>query len=202
MLRKLEAFALGLGAPGVFILAFLDSSFIALPEVVDILIVFMVIEHPGRWLLYGGLATAGSVAGCAVLYELARRGGDAFLRKRLREHHMTRAMDLFARYGTLALIVPSLMPPPVPFKPFVLMAGVAGMPRARFIAAITAGRGVRYIGEALLALMYGQAAIAYLQENTRVVSIALSIAIGLGLAGYWTYRLLRRRRESGPDTLE
>lgn len=202
MLRKLEAFALGLGAPGLFVLAFIDSSFIALPEVVDILIVFMVIEHPAWWLLYGGLATAGSVAGCVVLYELARRGGDAFLRKRLREHHMTRATDLFARYGTLALIVPSVMPPPVPFKPFVLMAGVAGMPRARFIAAITAGRGVRYIGEALLALMYGQAAIAYLQENTRAVSIALSIAMVLGLAGYWTYRRLRRRRESGPDTLE
>lgn len=202
MLRKLEAFALGLGAPGLFVLAFLDSSFIALPEVVDILIVFMVIEHPEWWLLYGGLATAGSVAGCLVLYELARRGGDAFLRKRLKEHHMTRAMALFARYGTLALIVPSLMPPPVPFKPFVLMAGVAGMPRARFIAAITAGRGVRYVGEALLAVMYGRAALTYLQENTRTVSIVLTVAIALGLAGYWAYRVLRRRRESGRKTLE
>jgi len=202
VLRKLEAFALGLGAPGLFLLAFLDSSFIALPEVVDILIVFMVIEQPERWLLYGGFATAGSVAGCAVLYELARRGGDAFLRKRLREHHLTRAMALFARYGTLALIVPSLMPPPVPFKPFVLMAGVAGMPRARFLAAVTAGRGVRYVGEALLAFMYGRAAIAYLQENTRAVSIGLTVAIVLGLAGYWAYRVLRRRRESGRKTLE
>ncbi|HUF24923.1 MAG TPA: VTT domain-containing protein [Vicinamibacterales bacterium] len=202
MLRKLEAFALGLGAPGLFLLAFLDSSFIALPEVVDILVVFMVIEDPARWLFYGGLATAGSVAGCLVLYELARRGGDAFLRKRLKEHHMTRAMALFARYGTLALIVPSLMPPPVPFKPFVLMAGVAGMPRARFIAAVTFGRGVRYGGEALLAVMYGQAALTYLQENARTVSIALTIAVALGLGGYWTHRVLRRRRESGRKTLE
>jgi membrane protein DedA with SNARE-associated domain len=202
VLRKLEAFALGLGAPGLFILAFLDSSFVALPEVVDILVVFMVIEHPDRWILYGGMATAGSVAGCLVLYELARRGGDAFLRKRLKPHHITRAMTLFARYGTLALIVPSLMPPPVPFKPFVLMAGVAGMPRARFIAAVAFGRGVRYGGEALLALLYGEAAIAYLQENARSVSIAVTIALVLGLGAYWMYRRVRRRRESGRKTLE
>jgi membrane protein DedA with SNARE-associated domain len=202
VLRKLEALAIGLGAPGLFILAFLDSSFVTLPEVVDILVVLMVIEHPAAWLWYGGLATAGSVAGCLVLYELARRGGDAFLRKRVKAHHMTRATALFARYGILALIVPSLMPPPVPFKPFVLMAGVAGMPRARFIAAVTFGRGVRYGGEALLALLYGQAAIAYLQENARTVSIAVAIALVLGLGGYWMYRRLRRRRESGPKTLE
>ena len=180
---------MGLGGPGLFILAFLDSSFLALPEVVDVLIVWMVIAHPERWLWYGSLATAGSVTGCYVLYALARRGGEAFLRKRLNERHITRGMALFSRYGTLALIVPSLLPPPVPFKPFVLMAGVAAMPRARFIAAITAGRGVRYVGEALLALLYGRLALAYVHEHAGRLSIALAAAIALGLFVYF----LRRR---------
>ena len=127
-----EAFALGLGAPGLFLLAFLDSSILALPQVVEILIVWMVIAHPERWLLYGLMATAGSVAGCYLLYSLARRGGEAFLRKRLHERHVDRFLGLFQRYGVVSLIGPSLIPPPVPFKPFILMAGVSGMPRGRF----------------------------------------------------------------------
>lgn len=191
MLRKIEAFALGLGAPGLFILAFLDSSFIALPEVVDILIVVMAIEHPAWWVWYGALATAGSVAGCLVLYELARRGGETFLRRRMHERHVTRATALFARYGSLALIVPSWMPPPVPFKPFVLMAGVAAMPRARFIAAVTLGRGIRYVGEALLAVLYGRAALTYLHENAGRVSLVLVALAVIGGALYYAYRRSR-----------
>ena len=194
MLKKLEAFALGLGGPGLFILAFIDSSFIALPEVVDILIVWMVIDHPEWWLWYGAMATAGSVAGCYVLYDIARRGGEAFLRKRLSERHVTRGMALFARYGTLALVVPAISPPPVPFKPFILMAGVAGMPRGRFIAAITIGRAVRYFGEALLALYYGRAAMTYIHDNAGRIVIWLTAAIVILGAGYYVYRAIARRR--------
>lgn len=194
MLRRIEALALGLGAPGLFLLAFLDSSFLALPEVVDALIVWMVLEHPARWVWYGAMATAGSVAGCFVLYELARRGGEAFLRKRLKEHHVTRGMALFARYGALALIVPSLMPPPVPFKPFVLMAGVAGMSRIRFITAVALGRGIRYVGEAFLTLIYGQAALAYLHRHAVTVSLVLAAAVLLAGTGYYAYRAIVRRR--------
>ena len=194
MLKKIEAFALTLGAPGIFILAFLDSSFIALPEVVDVLIVVMAIERPEWWLWYGGLATAGSVAGSYVLYDLARRVGEAFLRKRLHERHVTRAMAIVARYGSLALIVPAVMPPPVPYKPFVLMAGVAGMPRVRFIAAVTAGRGIRYVGEALLAVLYGRAALTYLQQNAGTVSLALTGALIAGAVMYYAYRAAARTR--------
>jgi membrane protein YqaA with SNARE-associated domain len=185
---------MGLGAPGLFILAFLDSSFLALPEVVDVLIVWMVIEHPARWLWYGGMATAGSVGGCYVLYALARRGGEAFLRKRLREHHIESGMRLFNRYGVLSLVVPSLLPPPVPFKPFVLLAGVAGMSRVRFLTAVTAGRGFRYIGEALLAVLYGRAAIGYIHDNMARVSIWAAIIVAAGAIVYYAYRKLSPKR--------
>jgi membrane protein YqaA with SNARE-associated domain len=192
VLRRLEVFAMGLGGPGLFILAFLDSTFIALPEVVDILIVWSVIEYPHRWLWYGGMATAGSVAGCYVLYTLARRGGEAFLQKRLKADHIARGMQLFRRYGVLALIVPSLTPPPVPFKPFVLMAGVSSMPRARFLAAITTGRGIRYVGEAILAVLYGRQALAFIHTHARQLAIALGVCIAAGLLGHYAYRKLRR----------
>ena len=194
MLKRLESFALGLGGPGLFLLAFLDSSFLALPEVVDILIVWMVIEQPDRWLWYGAMATAGSVAGCYVLYDLARRGGEAFLRKRLSERHVTRGMAIFARYGTLALVVPSVMPPPVPFKPFVLMAGVSGMPRLRFISAIATGRGLRYIGEAFLAVLYGRAALDYIHRHAGMVSIVLAVVLLAAGVAYYAYRAFPRKR--------
>ncbi len=190
----IEAFAMGLGAPGLFLLAFLDSSVLALPQVVDILIVWMVLAHPDRWLLYGSMATAGSVAGCYALYALARRGGEAFLRKRLREGHVERAMALFQRYGVVSLIVPSLIPPPVPFKPFVLMAGVAGMPRHRFLVAVATGRGIRHIGLALLVVWYGRQALDYINANAGWVSfVAATVAAG-GALVYYGYRKLRPTR--------
>jgi membrane protein YqaA with SNARE-associated domain len=194
VLKRIETLALGLGGPGLFLLALLDSSFLALPEVVDILIVWMVIEHPDRWLWYGVMATAGSVAGSYVLYALARRGGEAFLRRRLRDHHITRGMHLFRRYGVLALVVPSLMPPPVPFKPFVLMAGVSSMRATTFLAAVTAGRSLRYIGEALLALLYGRQALAYVHQHAATLLQAGTALLIAGAAGYYAYRKLRAKR--------
>ncbi len=185
---------MGLGAPGLFLLAFLDSSVLALPELVDVLIIWMVIAHPDRWLLYGGMATAGSVAGCYMLYALARRGGEVFLRKRLRDAHIDRAMALFQRYGVFSLVVPSLMPPPVPFKPFILMAGVAGMPPVRFLASVTAGRGLRYVGEALLALWYGQKTLTYIHENVGWVLLLAAGAITAGALIYYAYRKLSPKR--------
>ncbi len=190
----IETFAMGLGAPGLFLLAFLDSSFLALPEVVDVLIVVMVVAHPDRWLLYGGMATAGSVAGCYVLYALARRGGEAFLRKRLHARHVERFMGLFQRYGGLSLGVPSLLPPPVPFKPFVVMAGVSGMPRARFIASVGSGRALRYVGEALLALLYGRQALTYIHENMAWVSLVAALVIAAAALAYYGYRRLSRTK--------
>ena len=190
----IEGFAIGLGAPGLFILAFLDSSILALPEVVDILIVWMVIANPDRWLLYGGMATAGSVAGCYMLYALARRGGEAFLRKRLRDAHIDRAMRVFQRWGVLSLVVPSLSPPPVPFKPFILMAGVAGMSRTRFLVSVTAARGLRYIGEAWLALWYGQRALTYVHENAGWIALVAAAVMVAGALIYYAYRKLSPTR--------
>lgn len=191
---RAETFALSLGAPGLFLLSFLDSTFLPLPQVVELLIVWMVIEHPEWWWLYGGLATAGSVTGCYVLYAIARRGGEAFLRRRLHERHVERFMGMFRRYGVFTLIVPSLIPPPVPFKPFVLLAGVSAMPRARFLAAVSTGRGIRFLGEALLVALYGRQALTYVQENAGWLSLwALALAAAAAL-GYYGYRRARARR--------
>jgi membrane protein YqaA with SNARE-associated domain len=185
--------ALALGGPGLFVLALLDSSFLSFPEVVDLLLVVMVTRHPERFLYYSTLATLGSIVGCCALYYVARRGGEAFVRKRFHDRHVDWAIGTFQKYGLLAVAVPSVLPPPVPFKVFVLAAGIAGVRPLDFVLAVALGRGVRYFGEGLLALWYGEAALTWIRANSTVVTIVLVAAMGLiGLA--WALR--RRRRAS------
>ena len=179
-----------LGSPGLFLLAFLDSSFLSFPEVVDVLMMGLAAKYPERALWYAALPTAGSVAGCYVLYSLALRGGEAFVRRRLKAHHVERAFAVFRKYGLLAVAVPSILPPPVPFKIFVLAAGASGMKRLDFLIAISIGRGVRYFGEALLAAWYGEAALrrieAFVHEHTTLVIAVVLIVIGA--LGVWIWR--------------
>lgn len=190
-----------LGGPGLFLLAFLDSSFLSFPEVVDVLLVGLAARYPEQSLGYAALATSGSVAGSYVLYTLARRGGEAFMRRRLKGHHVDGAFRVFRRYGVFAVAVPSLLPPPVPFKLFILSAGASGLGRLEFFLAITAGRGLRYFGEALLAAWYGEAAVrraeAFVHEHT---AFALMILAGLiAIAAAWVWWVRRRRREFDSD---
>jgi membrane protein YqaA with SNARE-associated domain len=189
-----QGFALALGAPGLFLVSFLDSSFISLPEITDLLLVWMVSQHPHRLLLYATMSTVGSISGCYVIYFIAKKGGEAFVRRRFHERHVDRSLELFQRYGWWVIIVPALLPPPAPFKIFVLMAGVAGMSSARFIAAIAIGRGLRYFAEGLLALWYGRAAIAFLNENLKPVAWGMTALLGVGVL-YWVWRIKRGQTE-------
>jgi membrane protein YqaA with SNARE-associated domain len=195
-----QHFAERYGGPGLAFVAFLDSSFLSLPEVSDLLIVFFVVRDPEHWLYYGLLTTVGSVAGCYALYELGRRGGHNFIMKRFHERHVDRALDWFKRYGLFVVIVPSILPPPTPFKIFVLLAGVADVRPISFISAVVIGRGFRYIGEAWLAYRYGDDARVFIEQNLPQVSIALALFIGIvGTAVIVWRRRLRRGDTPSPS---
>jgi membrane protein YqaA with SNARE-associated domain len=189
-MRRIVAWAQGvaisLGGPGLFFIAFLDASVLSLPEINDILIVWMVTRHKERLLYYASMSTLGSVAGCLVLYWLAWKGGEAVLRKWFHERHVERAMETFQRYGLLALLVPSILPPPAPFKIFVLLGGVARVPLRKFVGAIALGRGLRYFGEGLLAVWYGDAALGYIQEHGKEVALVTGVVVLVaGMAYFW-----------------
>jgi membrane protein YqaA with SNARE-associated domain len=187
----IKGFALAWGGPGLFLIGFLDSSFLSFPEVNDLLIVWMVTQHKHRLLYYTFMATAGSVLGCLTLYYIARKGGEAFLRRRFHDRHIDRGLRLFQKYGLLMVIVPALLPPPAPFKIFVLLAGVAAIPVWQFVTAITIARGIRYGGEGLLAVMYGDQANAFLRDHAKEAGLWLAgIALVLGLI--WV--LVKQRR--------
>ncbi|MEO8521727.1 MAG: VTT domain-containing protein [Acidobacteriota bacterium] len=184
-----QASAIAFGGPGLFVIAFLDSSFLSFPQVVDLLIIWLVTAHKGRVVYYALLPTIGSVAGCFALYMVGRKGGEAFLRRRLSAENVDRSLRIFQRYGLLAVAVPSLLPPPFPFKPFVLAAGVAGVRPVDFLIAVTIGRGIRYFGEAFLAFWYGERAAQFIRDNARPVSFGLAIAVlVLGIGWIWFRR--------------
>ena len=189
----IEAFALSIGGPGLFIIAFLDSSFLSFPEVNDLLIVLMVVNHPERMVLYATMATLGSVAGCLALYFVGRKGGERCCAKRFSGGSVERAVDLMRKYGAMALIVPALLPPPAPFKIFVLMGGVANIPlRPSSGDRVRARRPILRRGDS------GRACTASRRSttSTRTGARSRSCSALLVLAGGVAYYVWKRRRDA------
>jgi len=178
----------------MLVVAFLDSSFISLPQINDVLVVLMVTQYKAWMPYYALMATAGSVAGCYAIYALAGKGGAAFLRRRLKPGATERALALYKKHGLLALIVPALLPPPAPFKLFVLMAGVAGVRPLPFIGAIALARGARYLALGALAIFYGDAALELMRTRGRDVALALAGLIVAGAVGMWAWQRYNRAR--------
>ncbi len=173
----LQVTLLPYGGVGLMLLAICDSSFLSLPEVNDILLMTFSMERPDQMVLYATLTTIGSLVGCAMLYSVGRSGGEAFLRKRFSDTRLARVEQWYSKYGMLAVIIPSLLPPPTPFKIFVLSAGTFGISWPRFLTAVAVGRSLRYFSEGILAVVYGASAIEFVQENFGMIGIVVSAMI-------------------------
>lgn len=186
MLAAIEAWASELGGFGLFIIALLDSSFLSFPQVNDLLIIYLSTKYPDRMPIYAAMTTAGSLVGCFLLYWVGRRGGEVFLRKRFSAQRVDRGMAIYQRYGLLAVVVPALLPPPTPFKIFVLMAGAAAVSPWRFATAVIIGRGIRYFGQGFLAVRYGEQAAQMVAEHGTTVGLVLAgVALAAGVAYFW-----------------
>ena len=133
IVARVQVLALAMGAPGLFLVALLDSSILSLPEIADLLVIWMVVQHKERLVLYAASATLGSVGGCLALYFIGRKGGDALVRKRFKSSTVDRGLAVFQRHGLMAVLIPSILPPPAPFKIFVLLAGVARIGVGQFV---------------------------------------------------------------------
>jgi membrane protein YqaA with SNARE-associated domain len=193
IIASIQEWAAELGGAGLFIIALLDSSFLSFPQVNDLLIIVLSTRFPARMPYYAGMTTIGSLIGCYLLYGVARRGGEVFLRKRLRGRYVDRAIALYQRHGLLAVVVPALLPPPVPFKVFVLLAGAAAVSPVRFGIAVAAGRGIRYFGQGYLAVLYGEQAAEFMKAHGAAIGIGLALTAIL----IATVVLVLRRRRHG-----
>ena len=188
-----------IGPAGLFVVAFFDSSFLSLPEINDILVVTYCAAQPASAWIPIAMATLGSLAGCSVLWVIGRRGGEPLLERRFGKAQVERTRAAFERWDLWALIVPALLPPPMPFKIFVLSAGVFGVPWRRFAVTLILARGLRYVFWGLMGIFYGDEALHLLrtfdhwfdEEGWKVLA-----ALGAVLIVAFLVWFLRRRSRS------
>ena len=177
--------------PMMILIGALDSSLLSLPEINDYLVVGRCYKHPSAVFYFPLFAAIGSVLGCLLLYTIMRRGGQALLRRRFRAEHILRAELAYARFGVLALAVPAVLPPPLPFKIFVASAGALEYPRWKFLVTVFIARALRYYVEGILAVFYGRRVLTFLQDNGLAV---VSIIAAIGLVALLIYVLSGRGR--------
>jgi len=184
----------GLGGLGIMVIAIGDSSFLSLPEGNDLLIVILSTGRSwGNMIYYVGMTIIGSVTGCLLLYTVGRKGGSPVLRRKFSERSLMRAERLFERYGVLTVLIPSMLPPPMPFKIFVLSAGVFRLKAPEFLTAVLIGRTIRYSMWGILAVLYGNSVKEYMQQNLHVIGVVLLGIFALAIAGTLAYYLYRVR---------
>jgi membrane protein YqaA with SNARE-associated domain len=179
------------GAPGLFLLALVDSALIPIPQGVDVLLFAQVIRRPEAALLYAALATSGSLLGCAFLYSISRKGGELALRRRASPARVLSLRRQIEQYDALTLVLPTMIPLPLPMKLFVIAAGVFRVRFGRFLLAVLFGRVVRFFGIALAAQRYGEQTWRLLRQNAVAAAVVLVALLGLF---YWISRRLQ-----GPD---
>jgi membrane protein YqaA with SNARE-associated domain len=193
--QKIVAYASGLGAPGLFLISFLDSSVLSFPIINDLLLIELSIQHPARMPVYALMAASGSVLGCVLLYFLARAGGEAYFHRKAgaRAHAIRHWVE---RNGFGGMLIAALLPPPTPFKIFVFAAGVFEAPLPGFVSAITLARLFRYFGVGYLAVRYGADAMPYLVAHKLQAAV---LVIGLVAVSYLLSRWILRHRPHPDD---
>lgn len=177
--------------PSMILIGALDSSLLSLPEVNDYLVVARCYTHPRAVFFFPMFAAIGSVLGCLLLYTILSRGGRAVLHRRFRVEHIERVERAYARFGILALAVPALLPPPMPFKIFVATAGALQFPRRRFLLTILLARSIRYYAEGTLAVFFGERVLRFSQDNGLLI---ISVVAGLLLIVLAIYLLSGKGR--------
>jgi membrane protein YqaA with SNARE-associated domain len=184
-------------APAMIIIGALDSSLLSLPEINDYLVIGRCFKDPTAAFYFPLFAAAGSVLGCLLLYTIVRRGGQALLRKRFKLEHIKRVEKAYERFGFLAIGLPAILPPPLPFKIFVATAGALEYPRWKFLLTVMIARSLRYYVEGILAVYYGRRVLLFIRDNGIVV---VSIVATIVLIGVIIYLLINRRRNANTET--
>lgn len=186
-----------LGAWGVFAIAGIDGMGIPLPGAVDAVLATYVYNRPVLAWLYVLIASVGSALGCLVLYFIGYQGGEVLLRKRMSPQKFERTRRSFEEHRFLALMLPALLPPPFPFKIFVLSAAVFEMTLPHFLLAIFSGRLIRFAIISLLTIKFGPHIVTFIGTSVRhhfgMILLIVAVLAGLGM-------LVRRMRRSPQAT--
>src|SRR6185369_15196482 len=171
-----------IAAPATIVIGALDSSLLSLPEINDYLVVGRCFKYPPAAFYFPLFAAIGSVIGCNLLYSIVRRGGQAVLRRRFPLQSIKRVERAYERFGFLAIGIPAILPPPLPFKIFVATAGALEYPRWKFLLTVMIARSFRYYVEGILAVFYGRRVLLFMKDNGLVIiSIVATVLLVVGV---------------------
>ena len=184
-----------LGGPSLILLGLIDNSAIPLPGSTDVVTILLAAHRREPWIYYAVMATVGSVMGGYLTYRMARRTGKAALAKRFPKKKVDKVCAIFERWGFASVAIPALLPPPFPIVPMLLAAGALQYPTKKFLAALSVGRGARYVILAYLGDHYGRHIVSFF---ARYYAPALIILVAITVIGalFGGYEYWRRRRTS------
>ena len=174
----LQGLVLHFGGTGLFVVTFFDSSILSFPFFPDAMLIQLCVNKPSHMPYYAFMGAVGSLCGCILLYLLAKKGGEAFFHKHA-GGKAEKIKEWVEGHAFLSAFLPALLPPPFPFKPFVLAEGVFQVPARTFILAILLGRGLRYGLEGILAVRYGGFALVYLKSHGAAFALGMVVAFAL-----------------------
>jgi membrane protein YqaA with SNARE-associated domain len=184
-----------LGGPGLLLLGIADSSVIPLTGSLDVLTIWLAASHREPWIYYAVMATAGSLAGSYITYNLARKGGKQALERKVSRSKTERILQKFEKYGFWSIAIPALLPPPFPFVPFLVAAGVLQYSRKKFLGALTIGRGIRFSILGCLGSIYGRHIISFFSRYYKTTVITLISLAVLGIIVPIVQYLRSRKRQ-------
>jgi membrane protein YqaA with SNARE-associated domain len=187
----------GLGGFGLFLAAFVDSSFVPLPLVSDLLLMELSSRHPMRMPYYAAMTALGSLGGCIWIYWLARKGGQAYYRK-TQGREPGRIRSFIQQHPLASVFFPAAAPFPVPFKPFVIAQGAFQVPFGTFVLGTLTGRGLLFFFEGFLGARYGEAAKQFILTQ-KWASLAVVLALVLIFLVIRRLATLRKTQYSQAD---
>lgn len=180
-----------LGPWGIFVVAFMDGAFLGIP--VDPLVAGYAWADKQHFYFYCIMAAIGSTLGYCVIFFIGRKGEEALLEKRIPAKKLEKIRDRFERQEFLAVFIPSMMPPPTPFKLIVLSAGALKMKLRDFLAAIFLGRLLRFTIEAILVIYFGPQIVDEVKRLFTQHGWAVIVALVVLIVAYLVYRRFFRR---------
>jgi membrane protein YqaA with SNARE-associated domain len=186
-----------LGGVGLILLGLADNSVVPMPGSMDVLTIILSAHQKDWWPYYAAMATIGGVVGGYVTYALGRKGGKEALEKKLQKRKAEKVYKTFNKHGFWSLFVPALLPPPVPFSPFLIAAGALKYSRRKFFVAVGTARAIRYCALGYFGSRYSKQILGIFQKYYKPMFwslLGLAILGGLVAAFYaW-----KRKREGKP----
>lgn len=199
-----------LGGPGLILLGIADNApFISAPAgSVDVFVIALSVHHPHWWAYYAFMATVGEVLGGYMTYRLCKKGGQQTLEKRVGKSRAEKLYEAYQKHGFMTIFSGAIFPPPFPFTPVLMAAGVMQYPQKKFFSALTAGRAVRFFIDAYFGRAYGKQMIEFFTRYYHPMLyalIAFAVVAGIGAAVYFIWyrpKAQRKERERGEQVQE